>query len=119
LNEDTGSNYAWHRLSGLGGDVLQSAASTSTTAMSLGQIATANQATNAFAPSVIDILDPYSTTKNKTVRSLQGLQGTTNNAMELRSGLWINTASVTSISLTVPTDNFAAGTRFSLYGIRG
>jgi hypothetical protein len=85
----------------------------------IGLIPTANQAANAFGGSVIDILDPYSTTKNKTVRSLQGVAGATNNAIELRSGFRNNTESTTSISLTAISDNYVVGSRFSLYGIKG
>jgi hypothetical protein len=118
INGNTGSNYAWHRLGGYG-TTTESGAGTSANAMLLGQIATAAQTASVFSPSVIDILDPYSTSKNTTLRSLQGIHGGTNNFVELRSGAFFNTASVTSLSLTVPSDNFAIGSRFSLYGIKG
>jgi hypothetical protein len=119
INADTGSNYAWHRLGGYGSGSAESAAGTSQTSMFVGMVPYADQAANAFAASVIDILDSYSTNKNKTVRSLQGIPGGTNAAVELRSGVWLNTASITSISLTAQEFDYSIGSRFSLYGIRG
>jgi len=116
LNSDTGSNYSRHQLGGYDNGIFSGAAS-SQTSIAIGRMPFANQAANAFAASVIDILDPFSTTKNTTVRSLQGVSAT-NAGIELRSGAWYNTASVTTISLTVATDTLVAGSRFSLYGIK-
>ena len=74
---------------------------------------------NAFGAGVYDILDPYSTTKNKTTRLFGGRGFVTgDHKIVLASGLWRNTASVTSIDL-VANDNFVTGSRFSLYGIKG
>lgn len=70
--------------------------------------------TNAFSASITDFLDPYSTTKNKTIRTLGGYNGET----ALNSGLWQSTSSITSITIRTTTDNFAIGSRFSIYGIR-
>jgi len=115
LNGDTGANYAWHRLGGYGSNPVQSGASTSATFMGVGLVPYSDAPANAFAGSIIDILDAYSTTKNKTARSLAGLP----NVIELRSGAWFNTASITSIQLKPDgSETFAIGCRFSLYGIR-
>jgi len=67
---------------------------------------------------VLDILDAYSTTKNKTIRSLSGMTGGANN-LQLYSGLWNNTAAISSLNIFPGATNFVAGSRFSLYGIRG
>lgn len=77
-----------------------------------------NGATNNFTAKVLDILDPFSTTKNKTIRSLSGNPDPVNQRVILTSGFWDSTASVTSISLEV-AQTFTAGSRYSLYGIRG
>jgi hypothetical protein len=119
FNADTGNNYAHHRLGGYGSNPVESGASTSQNHIYAGSIMTSNQAASSFSGSVIDILDPFSTSKNTTVRSLQGAPGGTNNNIELRSGAWFNTASVTTISLTPVSDNYSIGSRFSLYGIKG
>jgi hypothetical protein len=71
--------------------------------------------TNAFSASVTDFLDSYSTTKNKTIRTFGGYSG----ELSLNSGLWQSTSSITSITIRTTTDNFAIGSRFSLYGIKG
>ncbi len=66
--------------------------------------------------SVVDILDAFSTTKNKTIRSLTSL----NFEVALISGFTESTAAISSIRLPHPNGfNFLAGTRISLYGIRG
>jgi uncharacterized membrane protein len=117
LNSDTGSNYSAHSLGGYD-DGIFSGGGGSRTSIGVGRMPFSNQAANAFGASVIDILDPFSTTKNTTVRSLQGVSAT-NAGIELRSGAWYNTASVTTISLTVASDTLVAGSRFSIYGLRG
>ena len=117
FNGDTGSNYSWHRLIGNGTSVTSSAGTSQTYILN---DATAGNTftTNAFFAGVIDILDPYSTTKNTTTRTLIGGAGSYN-AIQLNSGVWRNTASVTSFALEpLNSANWLAGSRFSLYGIR-
>jgi hypothetical protein len=115
FNSDTGSNYAHHRLIG-NGSTVTSTGSSSQTSMAVGVLSDSGTA-NVFSPNVIDILDAYSTTKNKTFRSLYG--DTVSPTIRLNSGFWINTASLTTINFTAGALNFATGSRFSLYGIRG
>lgn len=118
LNGDSGSNYAQHVLLGLGSSVI-SAASTSQVQSSPGLIANSDNSANIFAAGVIDLLDPYSTTKNKTTRAINGIMGTAQTRVALSSTLSVNTASVTSWSLFPSGNEFAAGTRISLYGVKG
>jgi hypothetical protein len=118
LNGDTGSNYALHQLLGTGSSVISTNAA-SQTGSNIGIIAGGTAPTNSFGLGVIDILDPYSTTKNTTFRALTGLPDSSN-LISLRSGLHISTAAISSITLTTASAaNFAVGSRFSLYGIRG
>lgn len=82
-------------------------------------VPTAGQTANAFGGAVIDILDYANTNKNKTVRSLSGFDLNGSGFIILRSGLWMNTAAVSSISFTAD----ASGTigqysSFALYGIK-
>jgi hypothetical protein len=114
FNGDTAGNYSWHYLAGNGSSV-SSSALTSTTSMLVGS-AFGTGTANAFGGGVIDILDTYSTTKNKTVRSLEGRAS---EWVALESGSWRNTASITSITLFPDVYNFSTGSRFSLYGIKG
>jgi hypothetical protein len=113
------SSYAWHYLNGNGSSV-SSAASASATFM-LGPLTTASSsAANLFGAGVIDILDFASTSKNTTMRSLNGMAVPTVNQIRLSSGFYNNTGAVTSVGLTPNAgSNFVTGSRFSLYGIRG
>ena len=118
LNGDTGANYAYHTLAGLGTSV-GSGAGSSQTFMYPAGISSNTQVSGNFSPAVIDFLDAYSSTKNTTMRSLNGRAGTTPYA-GLYSGFWNNTASVSSILLyDLNGANFMPGSRFSLYGIKG
>jgi hypothetical protein len=118
LNADTGNNYAVHWLIG-NGSAVSSAASTSRSTTVALPLPAATATADAFGGAVIDILDAYSSTKNKTIRSLGGVASSFNE-LQLASGLWLNTASITSITfVTILSDQFVAGSRFSLYGIKG
>jgi hypothetical protein len=84
-----------------------------------------NTSTNEPAAAVIDFVDVYAA-KNKTMRSLSGtVSGAGKNQIQLSSGLWRSTASMTSITIQAGTSfdgsggNFRTNSRFSLYGIRG
>jgi hypothetical protein len=109
------SNYAWHYLTGNGSSV-GSSNGVSQTEIWLWRLAAPNNTANSFGAMVMDIIDAYSN-KNKTVRALSGMTGSANEIF-LGSGLWNNTASVISINLDQIGNNFVAGSRFSLYGIR-
>ena len=107
-------NYAFHYLFGSGSSVLSGGSSGGTTFTSA---ITCGIGTTLASSSVIDILDPFETTKNTTIRSLSGVS----TQLALWSGVWLNTNSTTSIEILGtenPTLNFAVGSRFSLYGIK-
>jgi hypothetical protein len=65
---------------------------------------------------VVDILDPFSTTKNTTTRSLSGraLGG-----VALDSFGYLSTSAITSVQVMTNAANYLTGSRFSLYGIKG
>jgi hypothetical protein len=113
LNGDGGSNYAFHRLIGNGSTVASSASSGQTfiwTAITMDNA-------NAASGQIMDILDYANTSKNTTTRLLGGL-AISGGQVQLNSGLWLNTAAVTSISF-IGYSNWTSDSRFSLYGIRG
>jgi hypothetical protein len=113
LNGDTGSNYSLHLLYGNGSNALSTGAPSDVWA--LGNSVTT---TNAFAASVVDILDPFETTKYTTGRILHGRTGSSN-SIELLSGNWRNTAAVDTINFKVDGgQTLIAGTRLSLYGLK-
>jgi glutamine amidotransferase-like uncharacterized protein len=116
FNADTGSNYSLHRLTG-NGSTVASAGNASQGNFFVGLIAGANAGASQFGASVVDILDPYSTTKNTTARALTG--STTGPELNLYSGAYYSTNAVSEIKLfPAALDNFVTGSRFSLYGIK-
>lgn len=117
FNNDSGSNYAKHELQGQGSSVASGASTSQTSMNTILQFAGNTAPADSFGAAVIDILDPFSTTKNKTVRLLTGRAGSAP-WIGLHSGLWMSTAATTSIQLFIPSYSFIAGSRFSLYGIR-
>jgi hypothetical protein len=119
LNGDSATNYNWHYLRGTGS--VSSTGAANESAIVINRVGAASDPSNVFGPSILDILDPYSTTKNTTIRGLTGvnLPGPVSfGEIHLTSGAWRNTAALTSIVLSNGFD-FVSGSRFSLYGIKG
>lgn len=118
VNSDTGSNYAWHYLSGSGTSVQSGGSTSQSSLLYTGSIPTSEVASGIFGSTVIDILD-YATSKNKTFRTLSGSHSSNTTTIQFSSGLWMNTSAITNLTLSSNLGNFAAGSRFSLYGIKG
>ena len=116
FNSDSGSNYAWHELYGTGASAA-AGAGTSQTFIKTGY--TADSSTSYTGASVIDILDYTNTNKYTTVRALSGSDINGSGGYILfRSGLWLNTNAVTSITLTNQSGNLKQYSHFALYGIK-
>jgi hypothetical protein len=118
VNGDTGSNYAWHQLLGnyAGSGSVSSSAGTSTTFIK-GQVSY-----DQFSPFVFDLLDYKDTNKYKTIRTLSGTNNNssgTNSYVRFSSGLWMNTAAVSSVTIYPASGNFAQYSQIALYGIKG
>jgi hypothetical protein len=117
LNNDTGSNYTRHSLRG-DGSTAYSSGSASQTSMYFNGFNTYAGGTDRPTVSIIDILDYANTSKNKTVRTLAGLENNGSGEVGLYSGLWLNTNAITSIKL-FDNVNYGEYTQAALYGIRG
>ena len=118
FNNDTGSNYAKHQLTG-NGSTVTSGATTSSSNIQLSDAGTRPSETS-FGAGVIDILDFSSSAKNTTIKALYGAITPSEDYVYLTSGLWNSTSAVTSIKhFSVSGFSFATGSRFSLYGIKG
>ena len=115
LNGDSGSNYSWIRLLGTDSAVSTTSAQNVSTPQ-LGAIPADTSTASMFGALVVDFLDAYSTTKNKSVRSLNGFAGAW---IALHSILYSSTSSLTSIEVIGQNGNLAIGTRVSLYGLKG
>lgn len=116
FNGDTGTNYVWHGLyaDGVGANA------NSATANAYIRAGESRAESNISGVAIIDIIDYASTSKNKVTRQFSGYDTNTASAqIALRSGLWLNTAAVSSITLyTVTAAAFTNGS-FALYGIKG
>ena len=114
FNGDSGNNYTLHGVYGTGSSVISYASANISNALS-GALPLNDFTANGFGAGVIDLSDAYGT-KFKTIRTLTGVASA---RVDLQSGLWRNTDTLTSWLLFPAVGNFVAGSRFSLYGIKG
>ena len=123
MNGDTSaSNYAFHSLKGNGSAASAEGYGTGVVAGVAGVFRiTANTApANTFGVTVVDILDYANTNKYKTVRILTGQDQNGSGDIQFNSGLWLNTAAITSLNFTMQgSGNFMQYSQFALYGIKG
>ena len=113
INGDSAANYSTHILIGTGSMLSYGYGNGS-----MFVPAAATRSTSGWsAGAIIDFLDAYSTTKNKVFRALSGEAP---GVVGLSSGSWYNTQAITSIQfLPVYATGILAGSRFSVYGIKG
>jgi hypothetical protein len=117
FNGVTTTSYSRHNLRGTGSSV-SSSANASQSSMYVGDTPSSDNV-NFFGGHVIDILDPFETTKNTTFRALSGAANVGFNDIRLSSGAYFATSAITSITLFANVGpNLNTGSRFSLYGIR-
>jgi hypothetical protein len=118
MNSDTSSTYWNHGLFG-NGSTVGSFAQSNTGYMNIIE-AIANDATaNIFSAGVLDILDYADTNKNKTVRSLWGVDRNGGGTTALFSGSWTSTSAINSLSFIPQTSPLQQYSTFALYGIKG
>ena len=126
INGDSGTNYVYHYLRGSGSAATPGASSSSITEITEFSTQGCGTSTGGtFGAGVADILDYSSSAKYKTVRNLSGvdLNGSVGGGygyVSLVSGLWMNTATVTSLLLyPVNGTAFTQYSSFALYGVKG
>ena len=112
FNGDSGNNYAWHRLFGNGSSVSSGAGTTQS------GIFGDNAGNGFYSGHVFDILDPFNTSKNTTARFINGYEAGSAKSISIHSGVWMNTAALSSIGIFTEGFGFVTGSRFSLYGIK-
>ncbi len=121
LNNNSGSNYSEHFISGTGTGTDYGAQSSITTIPIRECLSRDGNAAGIFTAGVIDFLDYTSTNKNKTMRALFGHDRNGGGYVGLSSGLFFATpAAITTITFTVESGrNFVQYSHFALYGIKG
>lgn len=118
FNSDTGTNYTRHRLFG-DGSTAQAGANTAQNGSLLYAGSGALTGTSVFGAFVMDLIDYSNTNKYKTMRSLDGVDGNGSGYVALDSGLWLNTAAITSVTFTPQSGTlFTQYSSFALYGIK-
>jgi hypothetical protein len=118
FNGDSGANYARHALTGDGSSATAGGQSSQNWFV-VGSSPDNGNTSNVFGANVVDILDYSNTSKYKTTRSLMGFDTNGAGQVELRSGLWQNTAAISSITLSVNGGfNFQQYSTFVLYGVK-
>lgn len=121
LNGDTGNNYAYHIVTGNGSSASAFGTGSSNN-MFVGWTPASSVSSDIVGATIIDILDYTSTIKYKTIRTISGSDfnlGTTDSAIRLSSGLWMNTSAISSVTLRAPFGSWGTKTTFALYGIKG
>jgi hypothetical protein len=111
FNGDTGNNYSYTRLYGSS----SSAASDRSSNVSSMQLEDPSTAFDSqFIVARGQILNYSNSTTYKT---MLGRGDEVTNVTMATSNLWRNTAAVTSVTIFTPSNNFATGSTFTLYGI--
>lgn len=111
------NSYRQHYLLG-DGSAASSGESNTTTNMLVWYSAGSDAGTNVFSAGVMDILDYASTSKNKTFRSMTGLDMNGSGYLMFNSGAFFNTSAISSIAFNANSGNWAQYTSFSLYGVK-
>lgn len=109
FNGDTTTTYSYLRMGG-NGTSAYSDRGTSTSDMYVGLSSNTN-----FDVNIFNILQYANTTTNKTVLARTSVTG---NSAQQTVGLWRSNAAITSILLSPSSASFAAGSIFTLYGIK-
>jgi hypothetical protein len=120
VNSDTSSSYTRHILYGNGANpaLAYGAGAGTTWYIGANDFPTAGY-TSIFGAHILDILDYTDTNKNTTVRALTGCDVNGAGEIALSSTVFLKTNAITSIQLVSASGNFATGTQYALYGIKG
>ena len=111
-----GTSYARHYIRGDGASV--SAGGVASTSIAANMFPNGMYNTSVPCVAIIDILDAFSTTNNKTVRILEGQDNNGSGMMVIESGLFMSTSALSFITLTSSLGNFTTSMQVALYGIK-
>jgi len=101
-NSDSGANYTTHHLAGDGASMGPYGASSQNFTQVLRLAGAASPSlSNSFGVAVVDILDYANTNKYKTMKNIGGTSFNGSGELGLYSGLWMSTAAINRVTLTV------------------
>ena len=118
FNGDSGSNYTRHNLEGNGSSASSSGSSSAETSIPIALTTGGTNTTGNFASFICDVLDYANTNKNKTARCLAGYDDNGSGYINLRSGSYMQTTAITSMTLESTGTLFAQYSQFALYGAK-
>lgn len=121
FNADSGTNYVFHNLQGDSSAVTASGSITQTYIPMNASMLSGTGQTSVFGVGIMDIYDYTSASKFKTTKAIAGGDynaSSTTVGIAMSSGLWQNTAAITSLTVNKSSTAFAAGTVLALYGIK-
>jgi len=118
FNGDSGNNYDLQYIQ-VNNTTVTGAITTGTSSISFFVCTGSSSSANKFGSTVISIPNYASTTnfKNMTIHSYTHNVGATDAFNRVGGGEWNSTSAINQITCTPASGNFAAGSRFSLYGL--
>jgi hypothetical protein len=120
INDDYGSNYAWHLLRGNGSAAFADGYGTQDAMRAQGRYPGDTAISNAFGVGITDFLDYSNTNKNKTARTLGGNDRNGAGQIYYTSSVWLNTSAINKIIIgNSDGTGIAQYSSFALYGIKG
>jgi len=121
FNGDSGANYTYHGIYAQNAIPPAAYGGGNQTILSLQRVAGATAPANTFGIVIADILDYTSANKFKTFKNLGGCENNTQGSVYLHSGVWQNTAAITSVQIFGgnASSTLVQYSHFALYGIRG
>lgn len=115
VNGDTGSNYSVTDLKGRNGIASSSRATSQTKMVIANNIVAATGTASVFDPVINHFMNYSNTTTNKTVLSRAS---SAEQEVAALVNLWRSTSAITQIVIYCASANIAAGSSFTLYGIK-
>lgn len=118
FNGSGAANYYRTGISGIGTATQTSIKQTATTNIVLGRPVAASATAGVFSMINVDIAKYSSATLEKPLLSRMASDQNGSGTVSIIAGLWFNTSAITSLTLTPQSNNFATGTKATLYGIK-
>jgi hypothetical protein len=117
FNSTQSNQYAFHYLAG-NGSVTQVGSGTSSNDGIGAYIAGDSATSGVFGGAVTDILDYTDTNKQRTIRTLGGVDNNGSGGVMLGSALWNNSSAINSIKFVSGGTGWVEYSSFALYGIK-
>jgi hypothetical protein len=115
FNGSSASDYSWTRIFGTGSSV-SSSSFTAQAYLGIVTVAGGGAGSGVFGLTAIDIFS-YAGSTFKTALSNQNIDNNSTGWVFRSVGLWRSTSAITSLTITNSTNQLAAGTTATLYGI--